>query len=529
MRLVHSRTLSLHEFADSEIPKYAILSHRWGRDEVSFQDMQNGKAQGRAGYSKIQGCGAQAAADGCDYFWVDTCCIDKSSSAELSEAINSMYRWYQKAERCYAYLSDVQADGDHFGEQSPFRKSKWFTRGWTLQELIAPRTMEFYGEKWVHLGKKSSLGKLIEEITGVDLEILQGKTELGSVSIARRMSWAAKRKTTRVEDTAYSLMGIFDVNMPLLYGEGDKAFIRLQQEIMKDSDDHTLFAWKDDRSMADCGLLATSPTKFERSSLFKPYRDWNTSLPYSMTNLGLCIQLLLISSENHPQNSMATLNCQLGSSSIQPAIYLRCISNKGNQFARINSNIIALMKPGSTSKGELKTIYVRQKLAFPPILRNQDLIGFWIRLVQGIPMFKLTQVFPSERWDRKSQTLQVKVGGAHTGGVVVFEHDPTSEMETDDSSGYPCFMVRIGIKAFQGWCDIEGIPSGNVDIAKVTEYFKTRPLPIFPRTWGEYHFGRNLIFKVLLKQEIMNGNQLFIVQVSVDESAPSLLQQTFGR
>src|SRR5271155_2971591 len=138
MRLLNSKTLKLEEFPESEIPKYAILSHTWGKDEISFQDMQTGSAGKKAGYTKIKFSSAQALDDGLDYFWVDTCCIDKSSSAELSEAINSMYRWYQNAQICYAYLADVIVAEKPRGRGSAFERSRWFTRGWTLQELIAP-------------------------------------------------------------------------------------------------------------------------------------------------------------------------------------------------------------------------------------------------------------------------------------------------------------------------------------------------------------------------------------------------------
>ena len=163
----------------------------------------------------------------------DLCCIDKTSSAELSEAINSMYRWYQESGVCYAYLADVPPNA--------FSKSRWFTRGWTLQELIAPSTVIFLDQKWQEIGTKSSLQRVISEITGIPTDILLGG-DLEDASIAQRMSWASKRETTRVEDAAYCLMGIFSIHMPMLYGEGERAFIRLQEEIMRVSDDHSLFA-----------------------------------------------------------------------------------------------------------------------------------------------------------------------------------------------------------------------------------------------------------------------------------------------
>jgi Heterokaryon incompatibility protein (HET) len=246
MRLIHGETLRLVEFADNHIPPYAILSHTWGSEEVTLQDIsdildlskearwQKIIESKRESYDKITNCCDRASKDGLEYCWVDTCCIDKSSSSELSEAINSMFRWYSNAAVCYVYLSDVKYPG---GEIS---HSRWFTRGWTLQELIAPRIVEFFTSKWELIGTKRSLRRKIASVTGIDVETLLDPDTLSSASVARRMAWAANRQTTRTEDVAYCLMGLFDVAMPLLYGEGEKAFIRLQEEIIKEIDDHSL-------------------------------------------------------------------------------------------------------------------------------------------------------------------------------------------------------------------------------------------------------------------------------------------------
>ncbi|OCK73007.1 HET-domain-containing protein, partial [Lepidopterella palustris CBS 459.81] len=221
------------------IPPYAILSHTWGEDgeEVTFTDLVDNTGKNKAGYAKIKFCGEQAAIDGLQYFWVDTCCIDKSSSAELTEAINSMFRWYHEAAKCYVYLSDVSIydydKTDHFS-QSAFRKSRWFTRGWTLQELIAPTSVEFFSLEGKRLGDKRSMEKQIHEITEVDVQALRGGP-LSDFSVADRMLWAAKRETTREEDKAYCLLGIFNIHMPLIYGEGKNAFIRLNNEINNSS------------------------------------------------------------------------------------------------------------------------------------------------------------------------------------------------------------------------------------------------------------------------------------------------------
>ena len=213
----------------SVIPKYAILSHTWGKEEVSFQDFQSPTAKCMVGHSKIIGCCDEARAAGLTYVWIDTCCIDKTSSSKLSEAINSMYVWYEIAEVCYAHLADLPGSID--GKASPlasaaFTRSRWFTRGWTLQELLAPSNVVFYSQDWAMIGTKSSLRNEISKITSIPVEVLS-KDSRFEASIAMRMSWASKRYTTRIEDMAYSLMGIFGVNMPLLYGEGHNAFARL--------------------------------------------------------------------------------------------------------------------------------------------------------------------------------------------------------------------------------------------------------------------------------------------------------------
>lgn len=248
MRLLNTSTLKLREFYDDEIPDYAILSHTWEDGEVSFQEMEKSasapastvsdglneitrpgtraafESKSMPGYTKITQFCRLAAAEGWNYVWVDTCCIDKTSSAELSEAINSMYRWYEEAQVCYVYMTDVSS-----ASPQRFQWSRWFTRGWTLQELLAPSTVVFYDKDWIEIGTRWSLRGEISRATGITYESMIRPKDS---SIATKMSWASNRRTTRVEDIAYCLMGLFDINMPLLYGEGQKAFMRLQYEIM---------------------------------------------------------------------------------------------------------------------------------------------------------------------------------------------------------------------------------------------------------------------------------------------------------
>ncbi|RYP13745.1 hypothetical protein DL767_010590 [Monosporascus sp. MG133] len=270
MRLLNTDDFEINEVPYDQIPEYAILSHTWGDDEYTFQDAKEGVGRNKEGFKKVKQCCYRAKADGFKYVWIDACCIDKTSSAELSEAINSMYLWYYEAKRCYAYLADVPP-------KSTVKDSRWFTRGWTLQELIAPSDVHFLAKDWTDLGtKKDRLKQDVSECTGVPVGILSGDDNLEAASIAQRMSWAAARETTRIEDRAYCLMGIFGINMPLLYGEGERAFIRLQEEIMKVSDDHSLFAWESPDLRG--GLLATSPAAFKGSKNIVQFRPFET--PY---------------------------------------------------------------------------------------------------------------------------------------------------------------------------------------------------------------------------------------------------------
>ena len=203
LKLTGPGTFNLIEVAGSSIPRYGILSHTWeDEQEVSFEDLIKGVGQCKAGYEKIRFCGEQATRDNLQYFWVDTCCIDKSNNTELTEAINSMFRWYRNAAKCYVYLADVSAPGHNIDAQAyqsawevDFRKSRWFTRGWTLQELIAPMSVEFFSKQHQRLGDKKSLEKQIHEITGIPTQALQGNP-FSDFSVAERIAWAAKRQTT---------------------------------------------------------------------------------------------------------------------------------------------------------------------------------------------------------------------------------------------------------------------------------------------------------------------------------------------
>lgn len=303
---------------DKEISetRYAILSHTWASDpgdEVSYRDTRNPQAaKQKKGFDKVFWCCDEALKNGFEWVWIDSCCIDKTSSAELSEAINSMYRWYEQSSVCYAYLSDVDTIKD-------LRDSRWFTRGWTLQELIAPRKVIFFSKDWEKIATKSELRAEIARITNINQEVLHHPWKMTRYSIAQRMSWASRRSTSKPEDIAYCLLGIMGVNMPLVYGERERAFVRLQEEIIKNSDDQSIFAWMGEQQKGwRNSLFAYSPADFTDSKAIVPERDSSREkAPYSMTNIGLSIRIPLTNNskyrrgENRNSNGIffAYLNC----------------------------------------------------------------------------------------------------------------------------------------------------------------------------------------------------------------------------
>lgn len=263
MRLLNTTTLELKTFT-GQYPEYAILSHTWGYQEAPLEVFLPTRRWQRPAawlrkrrYPKVVDSCHLAKSQGYDWIWIDTCCIDKSSSTELSEAINSMYGYYEKSAVCFAYLADVDVDMSSPKQElaDALTESRWFTRGWTLQELIAPSSVEFFNKSWAVIGNKTSLSSHLEDITSIPAAIFSpswynlckgglARQSLHLLSVAQKLSWASSRRTTRAEDLAYCLMGLFDVHMPLLYGEGEKkAFTRLQAEIAKQTNDQTLFAW----------------------------------------------------------------------------------------------------------------------------------------------------------------------------------------------------------------------------------------------------------------------------------------------
>ena len=333
MRLINVETYELEQFAEQECPSYAILSHTWQGKEVTFSewnDWLTGKHEGDTpGIQKITAFCNEANRFEVfrinqRYAWADTCCINKQDPTELSEAINSMFRYYQNAQVCKVYLADVDEQPGSESMIAAICRSNWFNRGWTLQELLAPTRLEFLNSHWMSLGMlgdDKDLTEAIAQRTGISTAVLRRRASPSEFSVATRMSWASQRRTTRLEDEAYCLLGIFGVNMPLLYGEGRLAFRRLQEEIILRSTDHSIFAWEytssedmihDDTHLAG-QLLAPSPLHFEyalNNEVVQHYQDvdgWVEA--YGLTNLGLRLRLPLLRCGKMPSVYHAILNC----------------------------------------------------------------------------------------------------------------------------------------------------------------------------------------------------------------------------
>ena len=297
MRFLNTTTFQFQD--DSKISgdaRYAILSHRWIQDgeggEISLTTLNATELSDASlqtpSLNKLRGACAKAKEQGLTWIWIDTCCIDQTSSSELAKAINSMFRLYRQSAVCYIYLHDVVASAS---EEEPFRKfthkrvksskyAEWFERGWTLQELVASKNAQFYDKNWGYLGTKDSLAHDVRTLTGIDEDYLRGVKDIRTASIATKMSWMANRVTKEPEDRAYSMMGIFDVNLSLCYGEGgSRAFMRLQRELLEKftvRTDESIFAWttptaglpysvpKGEWNADEWGLLAPSPECFQK-------------------------------------------------------------------------------------------------------------------------------------------------------------------------------------------------------------------------------------------------------------------------
>ncbi|KAK4955620.1 hypothetical protein LTR10_006559 [Elasticomyces elasticus] len=381
MRLLNTTTFKLEYYEDANlVPEYAIFSHKWytGGEEVVLLDFQTpGNAPHKKGFAKLQGLCSVAAAKGHRFVWCDACCIEKSNEVELSKSINSMFRWYQNAAECIAFLGDVGGDDGRLLEHSIY-----FKRGWTLQELIAPQDMIFYDQHWNCLGTKKDLLDALSSITRIPRDVLSHNRHFSTCSVAQRMSWASDRETREVEDEAYSLMGLFDISLKLIYGEGQKAFIKLQREIIASSADQSIFSWKLDsrKHRAGSSLLAPSPHAFAECGNIVPT---SVQKPYSLTNIGLSIQW------NTWPHSMETylayLDCtEVGSPTSEIAILIAKLPT-ADQYVRVtdpeNVSVFSANAPSAVERRLRKTrqIYMREVTEELPMNRSY---GFWLRTIE---------------------------------------------------------------------------------------------------------------------------------------------------
>ncbi|KAI6709734.1 hypothetical protein PZA11_002007 [Diplocarpon coronariae] len=347
MRLINTATIELESFLGKP-PPYAVLSHRWEANEVSFEEMKPGGIRDTQKLSKIHSSCAIASRHGLEFLWIDTCCIDKASSSELSEAINSMFRYYKEAEICYTYLCDVGSVQLTLpvDPRSDFCQSVWFSRGWTLQELIAPKQMRFYNRDWAYIGSKAGLKDAICSVTKIPESFLLGG-DLTRESVSRKMSWVSSRQTTVPEDIAYCLLGLFDVNIPLLYGEGEeKAFLRIQEAILKHTDDNSIFLWRSTQreaiSIPAWGMLAKSPTYFSRSPGIQGpcSTTMATNTSATLTGRGVNVEFLMgpISIDNSESIYAAIIFAEGGRRSYAPL--LKKLTHSGGEFVRVGADIL---------------------------------------------------------------------------------------------------------------------------------------------------------------------------------------------
>lgn len=417
MWLINVYTSRLEEFVGVDIPRYAILSHTWVKgEEVTFSEVRNlmavePAARLKAGWRKINRTCRQAACDGLQYAWIDTCCIDKSSSAELSEAINSMFLWYKRAEVCYVFLDDMAdlpfrwAEGkDMHYLQAIMKHCRWLTRSWTLQELIAPLHVKFFNKRWKFCFTKAVASAVLSAITGIDGAVLNHGKDLSAVSVAQKMSWAATRQATRKEDVAYSLLGIFGINMPLLYGEEEKAFLRLQQKIISSCPDTTIFAWRLPRQISQDaskysrdmyqGVMASSPAFFRLCADVASLSGEET-YQFSLSNRGIRLQanIVLLQLENTNSNCLVLPVCR-----IHRKRYCIRLRNAGsNCFVRqdaynlvrvdfwniclgINADLLRQTPPSNTTSGQTEYSVLMNyrehvlEVVLPP---NMKVFGRW--------------------------------------------------------------------------------------------------------------------------------------------------------
>ena len=468
----------MREFVDEKLPPYVIVSHRWEGDEITYQDLESNGFFRKRGFQKIkESCRIALEAD-CSWIWLDTCCIDKRNSTELNEAINAMYEWYQKASFCIAYLFDHEYGVNDLSE------STWFKRCWTLQELIAPRYVEFYDRKWKNIGSKAQRRDELAAITRIDKQTLSG-ADPKERSIAQRMSWAAGRKASRIEDEAYSLLGLFGLSMPTLYGSGNRAFQSLQEELLQRNatDDQSIFAWDhqtlEEGQRGHYGLLAKSAAAF--ASCQSTRNTASSVRSASLVAGGVELDVLTI-----PYSVgiyLCALDCTSTDRSERDAILLEQLDDK-NHYARVISESTAVLSVSLRNLEDhpackRRTLYVRHIIRHRPL----NLVrGFWIKRVElpGYDRESLEQIRMCSRLDglvdceEASTFVQLSEKSWGTAGLVY--------IPIGNSSGRSHLIrwIKVGFDAeFRPVVQLGNKKINNI----VTDIRRATAAPPRPRTW----------------------------------------------
>lgn len=512
MRLINLDTLELESFTGyGKIPSYAILSHTWGPDEVTYADMTTRSREElgqKAGYQKIVRFGQfvrdrdvpkpvgrvpRCAEDRRvgrknapamwpsayrpTHIWVDTCCIDKSSSSELSEAINSMFAWYQEAVFCVAILEDYEHPGGENSSQfrpseDAFLKCRWFTRGWTLQELLAPGRLFFVDKNWVSLGPRFEVLDSVSAASGIDAMYLQNGS-WQKANIAKRLSWAAKRETTRPEDLAYCLLGVFGVHMPLLYGEGGhSAFIRLQEEIIKEFDDHSIFAWGrrnhaktgpwNESPNVVLGAFASHPSQFQGLDNVQTYSG-DEEEPHSVTNKGIRIRLPIVKVEGN--TTIAILRCHtsdpLGGFM---GIYIEPCPLKPGVYCRSSSTpALACVSDNVAQSAETKLIFLLKKTtpAHESIETMESISSVSVTAVKDCD-YDIVSAAPEELWDTRYGTLRLRRGRLSATALISMDRLNGRGRQPGGAKEYFVLLLRVDPSSRWGFPDGKQPPRNTI-------------------------------------------------------------------
>jgi hypothetical protein len=521
MRLLNTHTIKLKEFLGKP-PPYAILSHTWGEEEVLFHDIQNDTAETKKGFAKIKALCEKAKEHQYDWVWIDTCAIDKTSSAELSEAINSMYQWYQQAIICYAYLDDFTEAPLPHNIDSLMKQSRWFTRGWTLQELLVPRTILFYSQNWKKIGTKIDLAKTISDITRIP-EIVLTTGDMSSIDIGQKFSWASDRVTTRKEDIAYCLMGLFDVNMPLLYGEGDKAFMRLQEQILSKSDDHSIFVWhipvdKELDTMSFGGILASSPKAFTNYRPLIPLQNWNRSSPFSLTNQGWRIEFPIYSSAGMYSSRgiyYALLNCRFLTGENPVAIQLCPVTAHGDQFTRVVHSEPVDLPLWKSAQAEVRTIFIKPAFSFP---RSYEVQRSRLVVICSFPsrkLFRVDELWPMSTWNADDQAFLLTESDERVG--IRF---------TSNDSNNLTFVTIIGFEQKHSWVNFTNVTPG-ADLSSVVKDHTNSRIEQAQMHW-EMH-GDVLIVSATVTKKDLGPKEILSINIQAYPHTGSLKKNHTSR